>query len=77
MGNPSLGNNNEGYPGFINFFNFYNKVLTPDEIHKLYNNYLPLISSYMKKSIMYNIEISPSVNIISENQSFDEVINIY
>ena len=77
MGNPSLGNNNEGYPGFINFFNFYNKVLTPEEIHKLYNNYLPLISSYMKKSIMYNIEISPSVNIISENQSFDEVINIY
>jgi hypothetical protein len=77
MGNPSLGKTNEGYPGFINYFNFYNKVLTPEEIYRLYNNYLPLISSYMKKSISYNIEISPSVNIISENQSFDEVINIY
>lgn len=66
MGNPSLDTLNYGYPGFINYFNFYNKVLTPDEIKKLYYNYLTLINDYMKNSIRYNIETSPTVNIISE-----------
>jgi|694.fasta_scaffold123123_3 hypothetical protein len=66
MGNPSLDTLNHGYPGFINYFNFYNKVLTPDEIKTLYYNYLTLINDYMKNSITYNIETSPTVNIISE-----------
>lgn len=77
MGDPVLGSTNQGFPGFMNYFNFYNSVLTPTEIRTLYTNYLPLISSYMKKSISYSIETAPTVNIISETQSFDETVDVY
>jgi hypothetical protein len=78
LGNPNLNSTSqEGFPGFINYFNFYNRVLTPDEINTLYVNYLPLISTYMGKSNSYNLQLAPSVSVINDDTSYSESINIY
>jgi hypothetical protein len=78
LGNPNLSSTSqEGFPGFINYFNFYNRVLTPDEINTLYVNYLPLISTYMSNSNSYNLQLAPSVNVINDDTSYSESINIY
>lgn len=78
LGNPNLSSTSqEGFPGFINYFNFYNRVLTPDEINTLYVNYLPLISTYMSNSNSYNLQLAPSVSVINDDTSYSESINIY
>ena len=77
LGNPKLTDENSGgFPGFINYFNFYNRVLTPEEINKLYMNYLPLISAYMSKSNYYNLSNAPTVNVITDETSYLETFNM-
>lgn len=77
LGNPKTTDENSGgFPGFINYFNFYNKVLTPEEINKLYMNYLPLISGYMSKSNYYNLSKAPTVNVITDETSYLETFNM-
>jgi len=77
LGNPKTTDTKpQGFPGFINYFNFYNRVLTPEEINKLYINYLPLISAYMSKSNYYNLSTSPTVNVITDETSYLETFNM-
>ena len=77
LGNPKTTDTKpQGFPGFINYFNFYNSVLTPEEINKLYMNYLPLISAYMSKSNYYNLSNAPTVNVITDETSYLETFNM-
>ena len=78
LGNPKLTSSSaEGFPGFINYFNFYNRVLTPNEIKTLYMNYVPIISSYMSKSNYYNLSIAPTVDVITDDTEYTETFNVY
>jgi len=78
LGNPKLTSSSaEGFPGFINYFNFYNRVLTPSEIKTLYMNYVPIISSYMSKSNYYNLSIAPTVDVITDDTEYTETFNVY
>lgn len=44
--NDDSNNTSFGFPGYLNYFNYYNRSLEPQIVNNLYNNYLPKITNF-------------------------------
>lgn len=59
--NDDSNNTSFGFPGYLNYFNYYNRSLEPQIVNNLYNNYLPKITNFNNNLKSYLNKINTDI----------------